>query len=79
MLEAWSPSLFLWFRQFVRQQLRLEGEIVGALQVPCVGASFRLLHVFTDLSHHVLLTGIELAPRQRFQIRLRGCQQKVRA
>jgi hypothetical protein len=47
-------------QNFVREQLGLEGKITGTLQVSCGFRGFTLLHVITDLIHHVLLAAAEL-------------------
>ena len=45
---------------FVGKQLGLEGQIAGTLQVASGFCGFGLLHVITDLIHHVLLAAAQL-------------------
>src|SRR5690606_19591810 len=60
--------------QFVREEVRLEGKIVGALDVAHLGGGARLLNVRADVLEHGTLVGGERAS-EVLEIEFRSLEQ----
>ena len=61
-------------RQFGREQIGFDGEIIGALHVSFLRCRIGLIHVALDLIHGVLFARGEWAARDFLQIRVAARQ-----
>ena len=73
-----KPTSRLRFRQLVGEQISLQGQVAGTIEIASSGGSLGLIHELADLSHHFLLIRTQLLAFGFFQFILSGREQFLR-
>src|ERR1700686_3776139 len=63
------------FRQLVGEQISLQSEVAGTIEIASSGGGLGLIHELPDLSHHFLLIRTKLPAFGFFQFFLSGGEQ----